>query len=126
MRKYVIEKGIDMPAISIIMPVYNTKEYVGKAIQSVLDQTFDNFEFLIIDNGSTDGSAAVIDDFARKDHRIRVIRNKENVFIAEARNRALEQAIGEYLYLIDSDDWVLPNMLETMYARAKNIMHSMW
>lgn len=118
MRKYVKE-GINMPAISVIMPVYNTKEYVGKAIQSVLDQTFDDFEFLIIDNGSTDGSSAVIDDYARKDRRIRVIRNKKNVFIAEARNRALEQARGEYLYLIDSDDWILPDMLETMYMRAK-------
>ncbi len=108
-----------MPAISVVMPVYNTKEYVGKAIQSILDQTFSDFEFLIIDNGSTDGSGDVIARYAQADSRIRVIHNEKNVFIAEARNRALELVQGEYLNLIDSDDWVLPDMLETMYSRAK-------
>ena len=83
-----------MPAISVVMPVYNTKDYVAKAIQSILDQTFSDFEFLIIDNGSTDGSGTIIDQFAQKDARIRVIRNEKNVFIAEARNRALAQAKG--------------------------------
>lgn len=108
-----------MPAISVVMPVYNTKDYVAKAIQSILDQTFADFEFLIIDNGSTDGSGTIIDQFAEQDTRIRVIRNAKNVFIAEARNSALAQAQGEYLYLIDSDDWALPDMLEVMYSRAK-------
>lgn len=108
-----------MPAITVVMPVYNTKDYVGKAIESILNQTFGDFEFIIIDNGSTDGSAHVIQEYAKKDSRIRVIENKQNVFIAIARNSAIEQATGEYLYLIDSDDWVLPNMLEVMYGRAK-------
>lgn len=58
-----------MPAISVVMPVYNTKEYVGKAIQSILDQTFSDFEFLIIDNGSTDGSGDVIARYAQADSR---------------------------------------------------------
>ena len=107
-----------MVKISVVMPVYNTKEYVGKAIQSILDQTFKDFEFIIIDNGSTDGSAQVIDSYASKDSRITVIRNKENVFISEARNAALDIVNGEYLYLIDSDDWVLPDMLDTMYKKA--------
>lgn len=108
-----------MPAISIIMPVYNTKEYVSRAIESILQQTFGDYEFLIVDNGSTDGSGEIIDQYAEQDPRIRVIRNKANVFIAEARNMALEQARGDYLYLIDSDDWVLPDMLEIMYGRAQ-------
>lgn len=108
-----------MPAISVVMPVYNTEKYVAKAIQSILEQTFVDFEFLIIDNGSTDGSSSIIEQFAKRDARIRVIRNEKNVFIAEARNIALAQASGEYLYLIDSDDWVLPDMLEEMYGRAK-------
>lgn len=114
-----MRKEKNMPAISVVMPVYNTKEYVGKAIQSILDQTFSDFEFLIIDNGSTDGSGDVIARYAQADSRIRVIHNEKNVFIAEARNRALELVQGEYLNLIDSDDWVLPDMLETMYSRAK-------
>ena len=108
-----------MTAISVVMPVYNTREYVGKAIESILNQTFTDFEFFIIDNGSTDGSSDVIRKYENLDHRIKVIHNIENVFIAEARNDALDKASGEYLYLIDSDDWVLPNMLRVMYERAK-------
>ncbi len=107
-----------MPSITVVMPVYNTKEYVGKAIESILNQTFRDYEFIIIDNGSTDGSGEVIDKYAAADPRIRVLRNKENVFIAEARNKAIELAKGQYLYLIDSDDWTLPDMLEIMYNRA--------
>lgn len=107
-----------MPAISIVMPVYNTEKYVGKAIQSVLNQTFQDFEFVIIDNGSTDGSGDIIQNYASQDNRIRVIKNEENVFIADARNQAIENLKGEYLYLIDSDDWILPEMLETMYKRG--------
>ena len=110
-----------MPAVSVVMPVYNTEEYVAKAIESILNQTFTDFEFLIIDNGATDGSGKIIDSYAAKDERIRVLRNEKNVFIAEARNQALDQVSGEYLYLIDSDDWVLPDMLEVMYSRAKEI-----
>lgn len=108
-----------MVGISIVMPVYNTEKYVAKAIESVLGQTFRDFEFVIIDNGSTDGSSKIIDKYAQKDSRIWVIHNETNVFIADARNQALEDLKGEYLYLIDSDDWILPNMLETMYSRAK-------
>ena len=99
-----------MPAISVIMPVFNTRKYVGKAIQSILSQTFSDFEFFIVDNGSTDGSGAVIDAFADKDERISVIRFGKNKLISEARNAALEKVSGEYLCLIDSDDWVLPDM----------------
>lgn len=107
------------PAISVVMPVYNTEKYVGKAIESILQQSFTDFEFLIIDNGSTDGSGEIIDDYSKQDGRIYVLRNEKNTFISEARNKALKIIRGEYLYLIDSDDWVLPDMLETMYSRAK-------
>ena len=108
-----------MPAISVVMPVYNTEKYLSKAIESVLNQTFGDFEFLIIDNGSTDGSGAIIDAYAEKEPRIRVIRHKENVFIAEARNKAIASAVGDYLCLFDSDDWAPDDMLETMYDRAQ-------
>lgn len=108
-----------MPAISVVMPVYNTEKYVAKAIESVLGQTFSDFEFIIIDNGSSDGSSRIIYEYAQKDTRIRIIFNRENVFIADARNQAMKELAGEYMYLIDSDDWILPTMLETMYKRAK-------
>ena len=108
-----------MPAISIIMPVYNTEKYVGKAIKSILNQTFRDYEFFIIDNGSTDGSGAIIRNYAQQDDRIRVIHNEVNVYIAEARNKAIEETSGEFLYLIDSDDTAELDMLEKMYGAAK-------
>lgn len=108
-----------MPAISIIMPVYNTEQYVGKAIESILNQTFTDYEFFIIDNGSTDGSSKVIAEYEAKDARIHVIHNEVNVYIAEARNAAIDKTTGEYLYLIDSDDTAELDMLEKMYSAAK-------
>lgn len=107
------------PAISVVMPVYNTEKYVSRAIESILNQTFFDFELLIIDNGSTDESGNIIDEYAERDNRIRVIKNEENMLISEARNKAMDVSKGQYLYFIDSDDWVLPDMLETVYKRAK-------
>lgn len=108
-----------MPAISVVMPVYNTEKYVGQAIESILKQTFSDFEFIIIDNGSHDKSGDIICQYAQKDSRIQVIHNEVNVYIAEARNSAIEKARGEYLYLIDSDDTVELDMLSKMYNVAK-------
>ena len=108
-----------MPAISIVMPVYNTEKYVDKAIESILNQSFTDYEFIIIDNGSQDSSGEIINKYARRDNRIRVIHNEKNVYISEARNAAISEAVGEYLYLIDSDDTAELDMLEKMYAAAK-------
>ena len=95
----------NVPKISVIMPVYNVQEFVGKAIESVLGQTLKEFEFLIVDDGSTDKSGEICDKYAAKDKRIRVI-HKENGGAPTARNVAIEIAKGEYLYFIDSDDWI--------------------
>ena len=103
-----------MPAISIVMPVYNTEKYVDKAIESILNQSFTDYEFIIIDNGSQDSSGEIINKYARRDNRIRVIHNEKNVYISEARNAAISEAVGEYLYLIDSDDTAELDMLEKM------------
>lgn len=108
-----------MPAISVIMPVYNTEKYVGQAIECILKQTFKDFEFIIIDNGSEDHSGEIIRKYEKQDERIRVIRNEVNVYIAEARNSAIAEAKGEFLYLIDSDDTAELDMLEKMYNAAK-------
>lgn len=108
-----------MPAISIIMPVYNTEKYVGKAIESILNQSLTDYEFIIIDNGSQDASGNIIRKYAAKDERIRVIHNEVNVYISEARNSAISEASGEYLYLMDSDDTAELDMLEKMYSAAK-------
>ena len=104
--------------ISIIMPVYKVEEYVGKAIESILAQTFTEFEFLIVDDGTPDRSGAICDRYAKKDHRIRVI-HKENGGAPSARNTAIDIAQGKYVYFLDSDDWAEPQMLADMYELAE-------
>ena len=104
--------------ISIIMPVYKVEEYVGKAIESILAQTFTDFEFLIVDDGTPDKSGEICDAYAQKDDRIRVI-HKENGGAPSARNTAIDMAKGTYVYFLDSDDWAEPKMLSDMYALAE-------
>ena len=89
--------------ISIIMPVYKVGEYVGKAIESILAQTFTEFEFLIVDDGTPDRSGEICDQYAKKDQRIQVI-HKENGGAPSARNTAIDIAQGKYVYFLDSDD----------------------
>ncbi len=106
------------PSISVIMSAYNTEAYISKAIESILRQTFTDFEFLIVDNGSADGTGTIIDSYSVQDKRITVIRNESNIAPSEALNRAMEMAVGKYLYVLDSDDWVVPDLLQTMFDRA--------
>lgn len=107
-----------MPKISIIMPVYKVEKFVAKTIESVLAQTFQDFEFFVIDDGSPDDSGKICDEYAKKDKRMIVI-HKENEGAPEARNVAIEKATGKYMYFIDSDDWIEPTMLEEMYELAE-------
>lgn len=104
--------------ISIIMPVYKVEEYVGKAIESILAQTFDDWEFLIVDDGTPDKSGEICDEYAKKDSRITVF-HTENGGAPAARNYAIERAKGKYFYFMDSDDWAEPEMLEDMYNLAE-------
>ncbi len=104
--------------VSIIMPVYKVEDYVARAIESILCQTFGDFEFLIVDDGSPDRSGEICDEYAQKDPRIRVI-HKENGGAPSARNMAMTGARGEYVYFLDSDDWAEPTMLEDMVALAR-------
>lgn len=104
--------------ISIIMPVYKVEEYVGKAIESILAQTFSDWEFLIVDDGTPDKSGEICEEYAAKDSRIKVY-HKENGGAPSARNLAIEKAVGKYMYFMDSDDWAEPQMLGDMYALAE-------
>ena len=104
--------------VSIIMPVYKVEEYVAKAIESIQAQTLKEWEFLIVDDGTPDRSGEICDEYAAKDPRIQVI-HKENGGAPSARNMAIEQAKGEYMYFLDSDDWAEPTMLEDMYNLAR-------
>lgn len=104
--------------VSVIMPVYNVEKYVGKAIESILNQTLEEFEFLIVDDGTPDHSGEICDAYAKRDRRISVI-HKENGGAPSARNAAIELAKGRYMYFMDSDDWAEPTMLEDMYRLAE-------
>ncbi len=104
-------------AISIIIPVYNVVAWLPRAVDSLTAQTFSDFEILLVDDGSTDGSAELADKLALLDSRIRVI-HQNNAGAAAARNTAIEVARGEFLYFMDGDDWCEPDMLARMHAVA--------
>lgn len=95
------------PLVSIIIPVYNAKEYLRRCVDSVLNQEFRNFELILANDGSTDGSGAICDDYRSRDSRVHVI-HKENTGVSDTRNRALLLARGVYIQFIDSDDWITP------------------
>lgn len=91
--------------ISVIVPVYNVEAYLSRCVDSILDQSYDNLEVILVNDGSTDTSGAICDAYAAKDSRIRVI-HKENGGLSSARNTGIDAATGEYLTFVDSDDWI--------------------
>jgi glycosyltransferase involved in cell wall biosynthesis len=107
------------PKISVIVPVYNTEQYLHKCIESILSQSFTDFEVLLINDGSTDKSGELCDEYANKDTRIRVF-HKENRGVSSARNTGLDNAKGEFSIHIDSDDWIEEYMLEKLYKHIIN------
>jgi glycosyltransferase involved in cell wall biosynthesis len=100
--------------VSIIIPVYNVAPYVRECLDSVINQTFTDWEGILVDDGSTDGSGAICDEYASSDKRFRVI-HQANKGITEVRNMGLKEAKGEYIAWVDSDDAVHPKWLETLY-----------
>lgn len=100
------------------MPVYGVEDYVGKAIESIKNQTLTDWEFFCVDDGTKDRSGEICDEYAAKDPRIIVI-HKENGGAPSARNVAIDKARGKYMYFMDSDDWAEPTMLEDMYNIAE-------
>ena len=106
-----------MCKISVITPVYKVEKYLNKCIDSILNQTFTDFELFIVDDGSPDRCGQIADEYAKKDRRVRVI-HKNNGGAPSARNAGIVKASGEYLYFPDSDDWLEPNYLEQLYDTA--------
>ena len=100
--------------ISVIIPFYNSSKMIARCIQSILAQTYENFEILLINDGSTDNTATIIKEEFQSDHRVRLI-NKEHAGVSSARNRGLKEAAGEYIQFIDSDDYIEPQMFEKMH-----------
>lgn len=103
------------PLISVIVPVYNVAAWLPRCVDSVLAQTYQNLEILLIDDGSTDASGEICDAYAEKDPRIRVI-HKKNGGLSSARNAGLDVSNGQYLGFVDSDDWIEPEMYAQMLA----------
>ena len=99
--------------ISIIIPVYNTGKFISKCIESILKQTYMDFELLLIDDGSMDNSSEICNEYAAKDNRIRVFHQK-NAGVSAARNKGIDNAKGEYICFIDSDDWIDKQFLESL------------
>lgn len=104
--------------ISVIIPVYKVEKYVEKCIQSVINQTYENLQIILVDDGSPDNCGKICDEYAKKDHRIEVI-HKSNGGLSDARNKGLEIAKGEYIGFVDSDDYIEADMYEVLYNLLK-------
>lgn len=103
-----------MPKVSIIVPVYKAEQYLHRCVNSILSQSFTDWECILVDDGSPDKSGAICDEYVAKDSRIQVI-HKENGGVGSARNAGLDKAIGEWIWFVDSDDWIEQNSLKTIY-----------
>lgn len=105
--------------LSVIIPVYNVEKYLSRCVDSVLNQTYKNFELILVDDGSLDNSPVICDEYENKDSRIKVI-HKENGGLSSARNAGLEICKGDYIFFIDSDDWLTDeNVLEEFISKAE-------
>ena len=108
-----------MPKISVIIPVYKTEKYLEKCLNSILEQTFRDFEVLLVDDGSPDECAAMCDRYKKVDARVKVF-HKENGGLSSARNYGIGKSAGEYLTFVDSDDYVAPEFLEVLYNKIES------
>lgn len=103
-----------MNQISIIVPIYNTKKYLNRCLDSIIEQSYKNIEIILIDDGSTDGSEIICEQYLNKDKRIRLF-HTDNRGLSQARNLGLEKANGAYIAFVDSDDYIERNMMEKLY-----------
>lgn len=113
-----------MPKISIIVPVYNCKKYLRQCLDSILSQTFKDWECLLIDDGSTDESGSICDEYARRDNRFAAY-HKENGGLTSARNYGLERSVGEWIMHVDGDDWIEVDSIERLLQTARDTASDM-
>jgi glycosyltransferase involved in cell wall biosynthesis len=109
-----------MSLISIIVPVYNVEPYIRRCLDSVLAQTFTDYECILVDDGSPDNCPQICDEYAGKDSRFRVIHKKQNEGLPKARWSGLDIAGAEFVFHLDSDDWLEPNALELLYKKQRD------
>lgn len=108
----------NQPLVSIIIPVYNVENYLRECVDSALNQTYKNLEIILVDDGSTDSSGKICDEYIEKDERISVI-HKTNGGLSDARNTGFKQSSGKYVYFLDSDDYIAENTIETLVLIAE-------
>lgn len=109
----------ESPLVSVIMPAYNAERFIEEAISSVISQSMSDWELIVIDDGSKDNTPVIISEFVRKDTRIHLFINEENIGVAQTRNRGLELCRGKYVAFLDSDDYWEQQMLKKMIDRAE-------
>ena len=114
-----------MPKISIIVPVYKVEKYLRRCLDSIVNQTFTDWECILVDDGSPDNSGKICDEYAEKDERFRVFHQK-NAGVSAARNKGIDEARGEFVNFVDSDDWVDSSLLETTIEYAKDYEIVFW
>ena len=108
----------DVSLVSVVIPIYNVENYLHQCLDSVVNQTYRNLEIILVDDGSTDGCGAICDRYAGDDNRIRVL-HTENRGLASARNAGLDEAKGDFLSFVDSDDWIESTAIESLLNTAK-------
>lgn len=108
------------PIVSVIVPIYNTKEYLISCLDSILSQTYPALQVILVDDGSTDGSGGICDEYAQKDPRVQVIHQK-NRGVSAARNAGLEAATGDWIGWVDSDDWIEADMVSVLLEKAISV-----
>ena len=116
------EKEIEKEKVSIIVPMYNAEKFIGKTIESVLAQTYQNWEMLIMNDVSTDNSLAIVSMYAKKDERIKIVNTEKNVGVVKGRNFLIDLAIGKYIAFLDADDYWHNEKLEKQikFMKEKN------
>lgn len=105
--------------VSVVIPVYNVEKYLRECVDSVLRQTYSSYEIILVDDGSTDSSGSICDEYAAKDSRISVV-HKANGGLSSARNAGLEKAEGKYVYFLDSDDYIIEDAIKALTEKAEN------
>jgi len=109
---------VKTPKVSVIIPVYNTEKYLEEAINSIINQTLQEIEIIVVNDASTDNSGKILEEFAQKDSRIKVLTHEKNKGLSEARNTGIKEICGEYLYFFDSDDILELDCLELCYNKS--------
>ena len=112
---------MNVPKVSIIIPIYNVEKYVEQCIKSVVEQTLGDIEIICIDDCSTDNSISIVESYANHDSRIKIIRHEVNKGLGIARNTGINSSSGDYIFFLDSDDYILPDTLEKLYTKIRTV-----